>query len=258
MGSLHAQLIDQQVEEETMLIDGISTSVQKARVVGELDEFRDLWRKFLKEEFDLKSSRKGDIIVAEKAVINRITDRRGDLILFLYPLEKEVNFNVAFKLGYDVYLNSEEFPEEAENLKDFTVYFINYYYYYYLEDYIKKQERNLSDLKRELKSASKSIAKSDKNVSKLEKNIGKNEKKKERLTAEFETAPEGEKENIRSELSEIKMDNMELREDISEAKAPVGKYQELVRTLEPKIVKLEEQLNRNRLMFIEARDRIKR
>jgi hypothetical protein len=138
---LHAQLIDQQVNEETMLIDGISTTVQKARVIGEVSEFRDIWRDFLKDEFNIKSSRKGEVLIAEEVVVNRITDRRGDLILFLYPHDKEVNFNLAFRLGYDIYINSDEFPEEATNLKDFTVYFINFYYYHYLEDYIRKQEK---------------------------------------------------------------------------------------------------------------------
>lgn len=258
ISSLYAQLIDQQVKEETLLIDGISTTVQNARVIGEVDEFRDLWRRFLKDEFGLKTSRKGDVIIAEETVINRITDRRGDLILFLYPLEKEVNFSVAFKLGYDIYLNSKEFPTEATNLKDFTVYFINYYYYHYLEGYIKQQERNLSDLKKELKTANKVIGKSAKSVGKLEKNISKNEKRTAKIAASLGEAAEMDKDALRNQLSELRAENATLKQSIAEEKAPVFKNEELVRTLEPKIMKLEEQLDRHRLMYIEARDRIKR
>lgn len=258
IGSVYAQLIDQQVEEETILIDGISTTVQKARVVGEVDEFRDLWRDFLKDEFDLKTSKKGDVIVAEEAVINRITDRRGDLILFLYPQEKEVSFNLAFRLGYDVYLNSSEFPEEATNLKDFTVYFINYYYYQYLEDYIKQQEKNLSALNSELKSSTKAIEKSSKSVAKMEKSIAKNDKRTEKLSSSLESAPEEERASVQASLSDLRLENTALRQSIKEVKAPVAKYQTFINSLEPKIVSLEKQLDRNRLMYIEARDRIKR
>ena len=257
-GSLNAQLIDQHVQEETLLIEGVSTSVQKARVVGELDEFRELWRDFLKDEFDIKTSRKGEVILAEKVVINRITDRRGDLILFIFPLEKEVEFNVAFKLGYDVYLNSAEFPDEAQNLKDFAVYFINYYYYRYLEDYIKQQEKNFEDLNRELRSNTKAITKADKTVAKLEKNISKNDKRTDKLRLSLETAPEQEKEDILGELNEIRIKNSEYNQEIAETRAPLSKHEEIIKTLEPKIEKLEKQLNQNRLMYIEARDRIKR
>lgn len=257
-GTLHAQLIDQQVREETMLIDGISTTVQKARVVGQVDEFRSLWRDFLKDEFGIKTSRKGDVIIAEEVVVNRITDRRGDLILFMYPQEKEVNFNIAFRLGYDVYLNSDEFPEEATNLRDFAVYFINYYYYHYLEDYIKMQEKNLGNLQKELKTAVKTIQKSEKSVEKMEKKLSRNDKKTERLQESLETSPEEEKEGILSEITSIRMENTALRQEISEVKAPVEKNEELIKVLEPKIAKLEETLDRNRLMYIEARDRIKR
>ena len=258
IGTLHAQLIDQQVSEETMLIDGISTTVQKARVVGNIDDFRDLWRDFLKDEFDIKTSKKGDVIIAEEVVVNRITDRRGDLILFMYPLEKEVNFNVAYRLGYDVYLNAEEFPAESANLKDFTVYFINYYYYHYLEDYISKQEKNLRDLQSEMKTSVRNIQKSQKTVSKMEKKMEKNEKKIEKLTASMESMSEGDKESVQREINDMRLENTAMRQEIAAEKAPVSKNEEMIELLGPKIEKLEKQLDRNRLMYVEARDRIKR
>lgn len=256
--NLHAQLIDQQVKEETMLIDGISTTVQKARVIGEVDEFRDIWRDFLKDEFNIKSSKKGEILVAEEVVVNRITDRRGDLILFIYPLDKEVDFNLAFRLGYDVYINSSEFPEEATNLKDFTVYFINFYYYHYLEAYINQQEKNLGDLQGELKSSVKVIKKAQKQVARAEKKMAKNDKRLEKLNSSMETAGESDKESILTEMNQLRLENTELKQEVSEARAPVSKNEDLIEILEPKIEKLQEQLDRNRLMYIEARDRIKR
>lgn len=255
---LQAQLIDDQVKEETILIDGIATTVQKASVVGNVDDFRDQWRSFLKNEFNVRSSRKGDVLTAEEVVINRITDRRGDLIIFLYPLEKEVSFNVAYKLGYDIYLNSEEFPEETAQLKEFTAYFINYYYYHYLEDYISRQEKNLRDLRKDLKKATKTIQKADRSVAKLQRKISKNEKRIERLSSSVSTASESEKEAIRTEINQAQAENIALRQEAKEAQKPVSRSEDMIQLLEPKIAELEEKLDHNRLMFVEARDRIKR
>jgi septal ring factor EnvC (AmiA/AmiB activator) len=92
----------------------------------------------------------------------------------------------------------------------------------------------------------------------MEKKMSKNDKRLDKLNTSIETAAESEKEDILMEMNELRLENTGLKQEVSEAKAPVSKNEDLIAVLEPKIEKLQEQLDRNRLMYIEARDRIKR
>ncbi len=139
--SLFAQSLNISVGNNTMLIDGVSTSVQTATVSGDIDDFKRIYKRFLKKNFDVKTNGRDNKLVSEEVVINQITDKRGDLILFAYPLPNEVSFNLAYKLGYDVYLNPQEFPEESERLQEFARFFLFHYYYQYLQTYIKQEKR---------------------------------------------------------------------------------------------------------------------
>ncbi|MDZ7845433.1 MAG: hypothetical protein U5L96_00880 [Owenweeksia sp.] len=201
--SLSAQKLNVNVTEDEMLIDGVSTAVQTSTVDGNLDDFKDFYQDFLKDKFDLKVKKRDNRLVAEEVVVNQITDRRGNLILFVYPLEDQITLNLAYQLGYDVYLNRQEFPVEAQNLQNFTEFFLYHYYYQYLDDHIKEQEKKLKKLERELKKAERSLQqarkKEGKNKRKIDKANRKIEKRQEKLA---ELPADGENQEERNSLTE--------------------------------------------------------
>ncbi len=257
-GSLAAQKLNLEVKEDEILIDGVKTAVQTATVIGNVDDFKDIYRNFCKKEIDVKVSRKGDKLTANKVVVNQITDKRGDLILYLYPVEDKVTFNLAFKLGYDVYINSRKFPEEAKNLRDFTTYFLSHYYYDYLDDFIDKEEKQIKGLKKELKSARKEIRKSERRATKLERKIAYREVRLDRTQADLNDAEDQEqKSKLLEKTNELKEEIREYKAELRSQQQPRGEQEGIIASLEPKINKMEETLARHRLMYLEARDRVK-
>lgn len=234
--------------EEDILINGVTITVANTQLKGDLNTIKKSWIKFVKKNLNQKLTEKDDVLSATEVVVNQITDKRGDLLVYVYNKDNDVLLNVAYKLGYDVYLDSKKYPEEFAKMKSYLEYFTNSYYVDYLPTYIKAKKKSLKVLTKENKRAEKQVKIANHCIKKYNKKIAKCEKKLEKLK--------------KKEGTEEKQG--EYLEKIAEYKTEVAKYQELLRvnteiitTLKPKIEETKNEINAANLTLIEVRSKIK-
>lgn len=239
--------------ETSILIEGIQSNVGQTHLTGELDNIKKTWQKYMKSQLETKMDEETGLLILRKTVINQITDKRGDLMVYLYNEEQKVTLNVAYKLGYDVYLNSKQFPDEGKRMQEFIEAFTYEYYDAFLPDYIKSKEKGLKVLLKEKKKAAKRIKKSQKKIKKGNRFISKQQKKIDKL------------QNSESELGideQIKQKEMQAaltsrKNDLESQVKTIASQQELIDALLPKIEQTKKDISSAKLTLIEVQSKIK-
>lgn len=137
--------------------------------------YKETFSDYAKREFGIKSKSSGKTeLLVEKASINRISDKRGDLRLTFITEGSDTKLAVSFLLGYDIWINPQDYPQGMEQLRQLLRDYLRYHYTEYYNDIIEQ------DLK-VIESHKKDIDRSEKSISKMRQQISKNE---ERLKTE--------------------------------------------------------------------------
>lgn len=237
--------------ETDILIEGVSTHVITTVLKGEMDDVSKAFDRFAKEQLDVKLKTKGDYLLAKKVTINQITDLRGDLIAYTYNDDNLVSLNVAFGVGYDVYLNSENYPKEFENMIGLVEYFDFNYYNDFLPRFIKDKTKGLAMLEKEHKKATKQVAKSNKVIEKSASVIKKSEKKIEALKA-MESTDATNAKILKYEAKITEADSLAVYH------AEIARVnKELIENLNPRIKSTSDDINSANLTLIEVRAKMK-
>lgn len=93
----------------------------------DMDFSRKQFIQFAKENYHAKAKRSGKRMVwIEQADIPAISSQQGDLWVVFFPENESVRMAVAYVLGYDIVLNSRDYPVEMENLRQFSKAFVFY------------------------------------------------------------------------------------------------------------------------------------
>lgn len=244
----HSQKEILKFNEEDILINGVSITVANTQLKGDLKTIKKSWKKFVKTNLGQKLSEKNDVLSAKGVVINQITDKRGDLMVYVYNKDNDVLLNVAFKLGYDVYLDSKKYPAEFAKMQSYLEYFTNNYYNDYLPTFIKAKKKSLKVLTKENKRSEKQVKKANKCIKKYDKKIGKQERKIVKLEKKDGTE---EKQKGRSEkIAEYQIEK-------SRYKELLRVHTEIINALAPKIEETNKSINSANLTLIEVRSKIK-
>ncbi len=235
--------------EEDILINGVTTTVANSQLKGDINQIKKSWIKFVKVNLDQKMSENDNVLSVTEVVVNQITDKRGDLLVYIYNKDNDVLLNVAYKLGYDVFLDSKKYPEEFKKLQSYLEYFTYNYYNDYLPSYIKAKKKSLKVLTKENKKAEKNVKKSNKCIRKFDSKNAKYTKRINRIVEKGDTASE--------KLVKYKA-------KIADYNKKKEYYQELLRvsneiitTLKPKIETTKEEINSANLTLIEVRSKVK-
>ncbi len=126
---------------------------------------------FTKKEFGTKSRDNGKSEeLLEKVSIPQVTDKRGDLRLTFFTEGSQTKMGISLMLGYDVWINPEDYGEEMERLRHFSRDYLRYHYTEYYNDIIEKDLKLISSHK-------KSIEKSEKSIKTMRTQISRNEEK---------------------------------------------------------------------------------
>jgi outer membrane murein-binding lipoprotein Lpp len=172
------------LQEREILIDGNNATAWVFPVAGEIKDALDHLKDYCKERSDVRLKNEGDnLIVAKEVSIPTIATKRGDLIGYGFPVESYNALGIAFRLGYDIYLNSRDWSLEMNNLRNYTKEFISYHYEQTYSDRIKAVEDEIAS---------------------IEKELGKNEKEIEKLNRDIERT----REKIALETDPAKIDEM--------------------------------------------------
>lgn len=165
---LATPLISQQrvfLQEKEIAMEEYSGTAWIFPVAGDIESALDHLKDYCKERSDVRMRNEGDhLVVAEEVSIPTIATQRGDLIGNGFPHESYNAMGIAFKLGYDIYLNSDMWDMEMNNLRNYAKEFMSYHYERFfaeqieaVEDQIKTLERDLNREERDVESLNRKI-----------------------------------------------------------------------------------------------------
>ncbi len=245
-------------KEENILINGVSVNVGNTMLKGDLDAINKSWKSFIKTHIKEKMREENGVLVIKETVVNQITDKRGDLLAYIYNKDNEISLNVSYKLGYDVYLDSKLYPTEFNKLKEFINYFVYNYYNDYLPKYIKENNKNLKALQKENNSAEQIIKKKEKQNNKLNQNNTKYQKNISKLDLKYSNI---EDENKKIALNSSKLEKekkiAENEKSITYNSGLISTQQSIITSLKPQVDTLTTDINSAKLTLIEVRSKVK-
>lgn len=168
-----------EINEEKVLIDNKPVNAWVAVINEDIDLVRKSFIKFTKDKYDLNAKKKSrKSVVVEQANIPTISAKAGDLWLVFQPENNTIKIGVAFFLGYDIIINSEDYPTEMDNLKTFVREFIVYYKSEYFNTLIAESNKRLQALSKELKQNNKTIKELSRQIAKSENTMYKEKDEK--------------------------------------------------------------------------------
>ena len=182
--------------------------------VATLNEKTEIYRKnfadFVKKEFDHKVKNDGKTAsMAEMISLSRVSEKRGDLWLQFYTDGSETKAAIGFLLGYDIWINPEDYSEGMEEMRQLTRDFLRYHYTEYYTEIVEKDLKLINGYNKE-------IDKAERSIKNMRKQIDRNT---EKLTSESNTTKKGnlEKKNDqnRAEIEELSNSIPELQSKIS-------------------------------------------
>ncbi|MDF9798958.1 hypothetical protein OKW21_004221 [Catalinimonas alkaloidigena] len=146
-----------------------------------MDPLKKSYKKFAKRQLNVKVKKSGrDLLMAEEVLIPGIAQKEGDLKARFFTEGGETTLAVAFLLGYDIGLNSLDYPQEMSNLRSFTKNFVKHYKTEKLNALIEADEQQEKRLKSTLKKNEKEYKNLGKRVPKVEELIASEKTKEEK------------------------------------------------------------------------------
>lgn len=144
-------------EERDILIQGNKYHALVTQVNGDLKKVKKSWSDYMKSEHGVnydQSIKKNELNV-NKISLFSVSDKRGDLTTVFYRNEGITEMANIFKLGYDVQLNSAQYPEEFAKLQTLVERFAKLHFESYYEQTLKNYREKLEVAKKELKQEGK-------------------------------------------------------------------------------------------------------
>ncbi len=241
-------------KEENLLINGVSVNVGKVILKGDVNQVSKYWKHFVKKQNKQRVREVDGILTAKETVVNQITDKRGDLLAYIYIDDNSVSFNIAFKLGYDIYLNSNEYPDEFAKLKIYTNNFVKKYYLDFLPKHIKSKNKVLKGFKKESSKSQKIIKKANSENEGLEK---KNRKLAEQISNEDKKIAVTSNPAIKSKLLNKQKEYNQTIENnnqiIKNNKELINTQTAIIKLLSPKMDSLSKEINSLNITLFEVK-----
>jgi hypothetical protein len=129
------------------------------------------WIKYLKKEYNFKLKGNclfgnNDLLSTKEVRIDQLSSKQMDFYTQIVEDENGSEMKVFASLGYDIYLNEQDYPAEFRMMNEMLVSFLKQY----LPDYYKKDIDNSAKKVKELKKEITSlIADKKRNIEKIEK-----------------------------------------------------------------------------------------
>jgi len=231
MAGFYAPLMSQNltVTHSKILVSDVTADVWTSRLNDDKSFYEETFEDFTKQEFGSKSKSDGkNEELLEKVSIPQITDKRGDLRLTFYSEGAENKLGLSFLLGYDVWINPDDYPDEMERLRKFTREYLRYHYTHYYNDMIESDNKLIDDYKR-------SIEKSERSISNMR---SQNTRNQERLQDESNN---NRRSNLERKIGQNNSDIERLEAEIPEITEKIASLDEHILQIKEKLQFVEEQ-----------------
>ena len=231
-GPLNAQ-VQLFLDEHLVPYDDGNVSAWVFPVAGAMDEAFDDLDDYAKDRSDVRMKKdRGEQMIAEKVSVPAISTHRGDLIGYGYSMGQRDALALIFRMGYDIALNSEEWPDEMENFRTWTRAFMAYHYEQSYARRTDELEKELKSLERDKSQLERKIDRLTDDISKLGRKIAEETETEEINELETEiNDSERELKSLMAELPPLESQISSLSTRINQLKAESHTYQSTIGTL---------------------------
>lgn len=169
-GQTHLFMEEQEIELE----EDYKSTAWVFPVARNLEEALKDIKDYCKDRSDVKLKKGGEnVLHAEKVSIPSIAPKRGDLIAHAFITESYYGMALAFKLGYDISVNSAEWEAEMQNLRNYAREFMAYHFEHSYARILEGIEKEIKGLEKEKDQNENKMASIGKKVDNLNKKIDK-------------------------------------------------------------------------------------
>jgi len=195
---------------------------------------------FSKKELRLKPKSAGKMMVtSEEASIPAISAKRGDFRGVIFSEDNSYKLGVAFAFGYDMIVNSEEYPTEMTALRDITIDYMKFHYTRYYDNMLEKKGRERAKLEKQVKNTEKEISSLRASIRRSEKKIFKTEDQAVELEHQAKIDQNKMKiQNLNLKLPQLNHKIEEKSEEIDNTKIEYNEVMAQIRTLRTSVVSL--------------------
>lgn len=173
-----AQVTPFLTEQSISMKDGVQTG-WIFPVPGDIKEALDDFDDYCRKNSDIRIRKENNnLYIAEEVSIPKISAKRGDLIGYGQSTSTYNTIAIIFKLGYDISLNSADFPLEMNNLRFYVKSVMSYIFDQHYARRIAVHEKEWNTLDKDRKNKTKEIAN-------LEKSLERNKSRIEKETDEI-------------------------------------------------------------------------
>ena len=228
----HVFLIEDEVmDDDTKVIALI------IRTTDDFDEAMDNLKDFVKDKHDLKLKKEdNNTYMIEEVNLPHLSIKRGDLKTYLIQTDSAKILAFSFRLGYDISINSVEYPEEMTELKKLVLEYMEYNYHEHYMAQIDEKSKLLDKSVKELRQNEDKIGSFQKKVSSLDNKYQKesDESKKAKIASD-KNSLENEIETLTNQLPALRESVSEQEEVISELKEEMNNYHQGIMSLQSSI-----------------------
>jgi len=203
--------------DSQMLIDKKQVPAKEVTVDGSPDLVIRNFRNYLSKPYKVKSKTKNNSIDVKGITLPGLIDKKGDLTVTAEAVNDKTLIKAAYALGYDIYVNSENYKTEFDQLGKLLTGFAVRHQVNLLEAQLKTQKGFLKAKNSEISDEQRAL----KGYEKQKKSLNKN--------------PETDKSQIGLVDQKIKTS----KEIIKNGKDAASEYQSVIKSLEKQIKDLK-------------------
>lgn len=199
------------MQEQSVQVEDATLSAWVMPIPSSFEFAQKQFQDFAKDRVDIRLRKKDDMLyIAEKVSVPRVATPRGDMIAYTFASSGHSDIAIAFRLGYDISLNSILWPSEMGNLRSLSKEFMSHLYSEFYTDSIAVLEKDLKSLEKEKKSFEKDL---DGNSNK----ISRNNKSLEKEDDEVKIA------DIKAEIGGLESENERILQLLPDLENNIGK-----------------------------------
>ncbi|MCB0560340.1 MAG: hypothetical protein H6573_27785 [Lewinellaceae bacterium] len=160
-------------------------------IESEPKALKEAWQDFIKDNYDVKLKGIGflankDLLDAEKVQFKAISDKEMNFYTFFDEKKDKTEMYVFASLGYDIYLDRGEYPQEYRAMRNIVDKFVTKYVPSYYQQQVAESQDLLSSLKKEIGNLMGDISDNQKAIEKNLKAIDKLRDKNKDLSSDLD------------------------------------------------------------------------
>lgn len=220
-----AQSID--IVEEQILIEKKNATAWLIGIEEDADLVRKSFITYIKENYELDTKKeKNKAVKVEQSVIPGLGLKAGDLWLVFNTKDDGLRMGFAFFLGYDISINSAEYPNEMHGLKELALEFVVFYKTGILNSLLTENTDRLDELNKSLLKLQKDKSDDVKRIAKIEKILLKEKDDEKRF-------------KLKNENIELKSRDTATSQIIETTKAEISTVSKKIKDLEADLTRVQ-------------------